>query len=215
VDSLRLGKLLFAPLRIRTVPTKLREPDVVFMLNVNKPRRGGKFWRGADLVIEVVSDDPQSRERDLDEKRVEYAVAGISEYWMIDPQARQITILRLLEGTYAEHGVFTAGQQASFAFKYSFPIVVDKEFDMACVARADDQPRFWGSTIASAVWTMAKSPTWCCTTEIPSNTRCTHVFTHVFVGGQLASDQSNEPPILQTERFYSSGWELPCCWSLR
>jgi hypothetical protein len=72
------------------------------------PRRQNAYWTGADLVIEVVSpDDPQ---RDLVTKRSEYAQAGIPEYWIVDPQTETITVLRLEDARYVEHGVFRPGR---------------------------------------------------------------------------------------------------------
>ena len=50
---------------------------------------------GADLAIEVVSEGAEARERDLETKRAEYARAGISEYWIVDPQESRITVLTL------------------------------------------------------------------------------------------------------------------------
>jgi Uma2 family endonuclease len=53
------------------------------------------------LVVEVVSNsetDPQSRVRDYQEKRLEYAARGIPEYWIIDPIAAIILVLTI-EGT--------------------------------------------------------------------------------------------------------------------
>jgi Uma2 family endonuclease len=53
------------------------------------------------LVVEVVSNsetDPQSRVRDYQEKRLEYAARGIPEYWIVDPIAAVILVLTL-EGT--------------------------------------------------------------------------------------------------------------------
>ena len=61
-----------------------------------------KFWEGADLVMEVVSDD--DRRRDVVTKRLEYAKAGIAEYWIVDPQQATITVLKLADGKY----LFTA-----------------------------------------------------------------------------------------------------------
>ncbi len=86
-----LGKVLFAPLRIQLWEGKFREPDVVFLLEKNASQRGDRFWRGADLVIEVVSEDDP--DRDFVVKRREYAQAGISEYWIVDPRDSTITIL--------------------------------------------------------------------------------------------------------------------------
>lgn len=52
------------------------------------------------LVIKGVSpDDPV---RDYRYKRSEYAVRGIPEYWIIDPERKQVLILTLVEGFYDE-----------------------------------------------------------------------------------------------------------------
>jgi Uma2 family endonuclease len=108
----KLGLALAAPLRVRLWPGKFREPDVVFMLNAHRDRIGQEFWHGADLVMEVVSDEPADRRRDLVTKRREYARAGIPEYWIVDPKRKQITVLRLKGARYVAHGTFKSGQQA-------------------------------------------------------------------------------------------------------
>lgn len=120
-----LGTVLFAPLRVRLRKRKYREPDVVFMLAEHADRMGEKFWTGADLVMEVVSDDPDSRERDLITKRNEYARAGIAEYWTIDPTVRRITVLRLEGKIYAVHGDHGAGELAASAILDGFKVNVD------------------------------------------------------------------------------------------
>lgn len=90
-----LGRVLFAPLRIELWEGKFREPDLVFLLAEHADRRGDKYWRGADLVMEVVSEDDP--DRDWIEKRREYALAGINEYWIVDPRDSTITILGLAQ----------------------------------------------------------------------------------------------------------------------
>ena len=55
-----------------------REPDVLLLRDRSDQRRQDRFWLGADLVVEVVGpDDP---DRDLVEKRADYAAAGITVY---------------------------------------------------------------------------------------------------------------------------------------
>ena len=49
------------------------------------------------IAFKVVSGGKRNRERDLKEKRVEYALAKIKEYWIIDPKGQKITVL-VLEG---------------------------------------------------------------------------------------------------------------------
>ncbi len=75
---------LMAPFSIRLWPGHIRQPDVVYMAGRNAHRRHGNVWDGADLAIEIVSDDDPNR--DLRVKRAEYAVARIPEYWIIDPR---------------------------------------------------------------------------------------------------------------------------------
>ncbi len=112
------GKARFAPLRLRIGAARYREPDILFLRSARDPRRQDRFWTGADLVAEVVSpDDP---ERDRTAKRSEYAAAGIPEYWIVDPPAASVTVLRLEGGVYAEHGRFRRGQTARSALLDGF-----------------------------------------------------------------------------------------------
>ena len=102
----KLGEVLVAPMRVRLETGKFREPDVMFMLAKHAAKKGDEFWNGADLVMEVVSDDAESHERDYTKKRVDYAGAGIAEYWIVDPQSTKITVLKLRRGQYVVHGEF-------------------------------------------------------------------------------------------------------------
>jgi Uma2 family endonuclease len=52
------------------------------------------------IAIEIVSPGPTNRDRDYRDKRAEYADRGIAEYWIVDPQALQITICTLENGQY-------------------------------------------------------------------------------------------------------------------
>lgn len=99
-----LGWALFAALRVHIRDDTFREPDVLYMSKENRSRARNRYWEGADLVMEVVSDDETSHGRDWDEKRRDYAAAGISEYWIVDPQLKKILVLRLDNGDYVTHG---------------------------------------------------------------------------------------------------------------
>ena len=103
------GTVLFAPLRLRIRDGKFREPDLLLVLDANDPRRGNDFWTGADLVVEVVSPDDPSR--DTQDKRLDYAEAGIPEYWIVNPLDETVTVLVQRGTAYVEHGVFGRGQQ--------------------------------------------------------------------------------------------------------
>ena len=116
------GTVLFAPFRIRIRSGRYREPDVMYMKESNSSRIGNEFWEGADLVVEVVSDD--DRRRDLETKRFEYAQTGIPEYWIIDPKLNEISVLKLSSDHYELHGTFIRGQQATSAMLEGFEIDV-------------------------------------------------------------------------------------------
>ncbi len=54
------------------------------------------------LVVEVLSPGEQNEERDYRYQRSEYAARGISEYWIINPQAGSVKVLALVSGLYEE-----------------------------------------------------------------------------------------------------------------
>lgn len=124
-----LGWTLSAPFSIRLWAGKFRQPDVIFMLKEHVARIHNERWDGADLVIEVVSDD--DRRRDLETKRFEYARAGIAEYWIVDPQRRAITVLKLDGQRYEVYGEFVPGQQATSALLIGFTVDVSTVFEQA------------------------------------------------------------------------------------
>jgi Uma2 family endonuclease len=121
------GKASFAPLRLRLGLRKFREPDILLLCDAEDPRLGNKYWNGADLVVEIVS--PDKPERDLVEKRSDYAEAKIPEYWIVNPDTETITVLTLVGDSYAEHGIFGRGEQATSVLLAGFCVVVDEVLD--------------------------------------------------------------------------------------
>ena len=103
---------LFAPLRLQIRPGKFREPDLLLLLSAADPRRQNRFWLGADLALEVVSEEKP--ERDLVDKRGDYAEGRVPEYWIVNPQTETITVLRLRADAYEEAGIYRRGESACF-----------------------------------------------------------------------------------------------------
>lgn len=67
------------------------QPDLVVVCDPQKIDRAGV--RGApDLVIEVLS--PSTALRDRQVKRQLYLECGVREYWIVDDEAREITLFR-------------------------------------------------------------------------------------------------------------------------
>jgi Uma2 family endonuclease len=121
-----LGEVLFAPISVQLWPGKYREPDVVFISTAQRERITQQYLIGANLVMEVIS--PVDRNRDVVKKRREYAQAGISEYWLVDPEQHTITVLILDGAHYVEHGVFEQGDQATSRLLAGFMVEVSAVF---------------------------------------------------------------------------------------
>ncbi len=125
------GQVLFAPFLLHLAPGKWRTPDLLALLDKHDGRSQERYWIGADLVLEVVN--PDKPERDLVEKRQEYAAAGIPEYWIVNPFDETITVLTLgndpTAGLYVEHGIFGRGQLATSSLLTGFGVAVDAVFD--------------------------------------------------------------------------------------
>jgi Uma2 family endonuclease len=124
---LQAGKILVAPLRLAIRESKQREPDLLLVLDANDPRRQNRYWLGADLVAEVVSEDDP--ERDTVDKVVDYAEANIPEYWIVNPIDQTITVLVLTDDAYQTHGVFERGSQATSVLLAGFQVSVTEVMD--------------------------------------------------------------------------------------
>lgn len=122
------GVVLVAPLRLRIGEGRFREPDLLLLRDASDSRRRDRYWRGADLVAEVVSpDDP---DRDYREKRADYAEARIPEYWIVDPRHHGISVLTLDGDEYVLHGRFQRGETATSATIEGFDVAVSQAFDL-------------------------------------------------------------------------------------
>jgi Uma2 family endonuclease len=123
----KLGVAVFAPTPVKLWPGRLREPDIIFvkksrLRNVRKPPKG------ADLVMEVVSEGTRNRKHDLQTKRKEYAKALIPEYWIVDPKKQRITVLTLGGSKYRVHGEFGPGEVATSVLLPEFSVSVSEAF---------------------------------------------------------------------------------------
>ena len=121
------GNVFYAPLRLRIREGKFREPDLLLVTAAEDPRCRNDYWLGADLVVEVVS--PDNPDRDLIDKRMDYAEAGIPEYWIANPVACTLTVLVLSGDEYREHGMFRSGEQAGSPILPGFSMDVKEMFE--------------------------------------------------------------------------------------
>lgn len=108
------GEVYSAPMPLLTAPGEYREPDA---------DQGGDYaFAHADVVMEVVSEGPENRKSDYEEKRKDYAQAGIPEYWIVDPIEKRVTVLKLEGQTYTEHAVAPFGETLESALLPGFKV---------------------------------------------------------------------------------------------
>ena len=90
----RLGEVLYAPFDIKLSAWTVLVPDLVYFTAARFADVVNEKHATAapDLVVEILS--PGTRRRDLGRKRAVYDRDGAGEYWIADPEARSITVLR-------------------------------------------------------------------------------------------------------------------------
>jgi Uma2 family endonuclease len=99
VEVMDLGKAYVSRVAFRIGPKQGPEPDIGFVpKELEFTRRRGYIDGPPALAVEIVS--PDSVSRDYIQKRAIYEKAGVREYWIIDPDAKRTTFLRLREGRF-------------------------------------------------------------------------------------------------------------------
>lgn len=124
VETKSSGEVLYDGTRIKLGERRIRLPDILVVLKEKQKQHTKDYFLGADLVVEVVSESPKDRKRDLVEKRARYAEAKISEYWIADPELGRIVVLKLVGDSYDLHGEFLKGQIAKSALLKGFEVDV-------------------------------------------------------------------------------------------
>ena len=89
-----LGEVLYAPFDIKLSAWTVLVPDLVYFTAARFADVVNEKHATAapDLVVEILS--PGTRRRDLGRKRAVYDREGVGEYWIVDPDAHTITVLR-------------------------------------------------------------------------------------------------------------------------
>lgn len=94
VRALALGDVVGAPIDVYLSDVDVLQPDLLFLARDHLDRIADDGVHGPpDLVVEVLS--PSTRNLDLGAKRKTYARHGVVEYWVLDPDARSVTVYDL------------------------------------------------------------------------------------------------------------------------
>jgi Uma2 family endonuclease len=95
-----LGRAFYAPIDVMISPDTVLIPDLLYIAQSRLGIIGGQTVNEPpDIVVEILS--PGTRTRDLEAKRAIYARFKVPEYWIVDPQARSVTVLMLIGERYA------------------------------------------------------------------------------------------------------------------
>ena len=129
VEDHRLGVVLMAPFDILLpfgIGTPV-EPDLMLFRTGNEPHWEAPNFEGVpDLVAEVLS--PSTKRRDRKVKLEAYRDAGVPEYWMLDPDGRQVVVYVLRGRRYDELCRGGIGEEVWSSVLPGFPLKVDSLF---------------------------------------------------------------------------------------
>ncbi len=105
----RLGEVWTAPLDVRLSEDTAFQPDLIFVSNARAGIIQEDWIAGApDLVVEVSS--PSTMTYDRATKLPIYAESGVSEFWLIDSQAKSVEVLKLEGKKYFVDAVLAGDQ---------------------------------------------------------------------------------------------------------
>ncbi len=111
VEQNGLGRVFIAPLDVVLSEIDVLQPDILF---ISRSREGiitEQNIQGApDLAVEVLS--PATAERDRTLKKARYLKYGVREYWIVDPLARAIEVLKAGQTEFETVRVYPEGTHA-------------------------------------------------------------------------------------------------------
>ena len=118
---------------------KIRRPDLAVLSEEGYLALAGQrsntvtdYMPAPILVVEVVSPSQENRDRDYRHKRTEYAARGINEYWIIDPELREITLCLWVNGQY-EDTVYTGAMKIVSTIVTGFALTANEIFEFGQV----------------------------------------------------------------------------------
>ena len=122
-----MGNVLLAPTDVVLSDTDVVQPDILFVSQARRHIRTRENIQGApDLVVEILS--PTTAERDRTVKSDLYAQHGVQEYWIVDPDARTITVFLLNGGAFEEVDTYSERETLTSPILAGFSIALDEIF---------------------------------------------------------------------------------------
>ena len=127
VERTGIGHVYAAPFDVVLSNTDVVQPDLLYISNERAHIITDENIQGApDLVVEILS--PSTAERDQTFKRSLYAKHGVKEYWLVDTDAKTVTVLLRNPHGFAVAGVCGEGQTLDSPTFEKFIIKPDEIF---------------------------------------------------------------------------------------
>lgn len=117
VKENKLGKIFCAPFDVVLSEITVVQPDIIFISTNNSGILTEENIKGVpDILMEIIS--KSSRKNDEILKKRIYAQSGVNEYWIIDPEHKQIEIYMEPHKGYTLWKKFSSGD---IVFTPTFP----------------------------------------------------------------------------------------------
>ncbi|RLE13973.1 Uma2 family endonuclease [Candidatus Aerophobetes bacterium] len=101
----KLGIILNAPMDVVLSEENVVQPDILFISKKRASIITEKNIQGApDLVIEILS--PNTKKKDSILKRKLYAKFGVKEFWLVDPEKKEIEVLTFKKEGFERTGLY-------------------------------------------------------------------------------------------------------------
>ena len=127
LDEHNLGYIYLSPFDVVLSDENVVQPDLLFVSNERAHIITPDNIQGApDLVVEILS--PATAERDRSVKSALYAQHGVQEYWIVDPDARTITVFLLNEGEFEEVDTYSEGETLTSPMLEGFTFTLEGKF---------------------------------------------------------------------------------------
>jgi Uma2 family endonuclease len=124
----RIGVVFFAPLDVVFAADTAVQPDLIFISNARADIILDKYIDGApDLVVEILS--PSTTAYDRATKLALYAEMGVPWFWLLDPQAKTVEILKLEGKKYVVDSILARDQVLTSSLFPGGQLPLDELFD--------------------------------------------------------------------------------------
>jgi Uma2 family endonuclease len=101
IEKNNKGEVYISPFDVHFSKRNILQPDLVFIASENLHLLEDKGLVGTpDMVVEILS--PSTAHIDLGEKRLIYESYGVKEYFIVEPNTKNVTSLFLAENEYQE-----------------------------------------------------------------------------------------------------------------